>query len=227
MLVNLVVDDNKAKIYLDKLTPRIISEVKAELNHQAQEMRNLMQESFLTGGPVGGGSYSSRLRVRSGTLRKSLGIIPTTVDKERVSTGIHVGGGVPYARVHINKFGTVTTISGHPWLTVPALGGPAYRGRLGQGGVKYARSIDFPHLVYVNIKGHPALVRGEIGPRGKLVPTKVKGRIKPVRGGLEVVYWLLRSVRVPARVHPEWIVNLRSKFIYYGIKEAVARATTP
>jgi hypothetical protein len=227
MFVNIVVDDNKAKVYLDKLSPRIISEVKKELNHQAQEMKNLMQESFLTGGPVGGGSYSSRLRVRSGTLRKSLGIISATTDwansknANSITAGIHVGGGVPYARVHINKFGTVTTISGHPWLTVPALGGEAYKGALGQGGVKYARSKDFPNLTFAMIGGRPALVRGRISRAAKTA-----GKIVPMRP-IKVVYWLLRSVRVPARVHPEWIVNLRSKFIYYGIKEAVARATTP
>jgi len=216
MLVNIVVKDDKAQIYLDKLGPRIISEVKAELNHQAEEMKNLVLTQFLTGGPG-----ANRLRVRSGTLRKSLGLIKATTNwansrsANSIVAGIHVGGGVPYARVHINRAGTVTTISGHPWLTVPKDGGQAYASG-GQGRIRYSRSMDFPHLIYAVIGGQPALIRGKIGPRGKLVP---------IRGKPQVVYWLKKTVKVPARVHPEVIVNMRAKFIYYGIKEAVARAT--
>lgn len=215
MLVNIVVDDNKAKVYLNKLTPRIISAVKKELNHQAQEMSNLMKTQFLTGGPG-----TNRLRVRSGTLRKSLGVISAQTNwansrnANSIVAGIHVGGGVPYARVLINKAGTMTTVTGRPWLTVPPDGSPAYT-KGGEGRKRYARSIDFPHLVYVQLGGHPALIRGKIGPRGKLVP---------IRGRPQVVYWLRRSVKVPAKIHPEMIVNLRSKFIYYGVKNAVAKA---
>jgi|WetSurMetagenome_2_1015567.scaffolds.fasta_scaffold00825_18 hypothetical protein len=222
MLRNISVEDNKVTVYLDKLVPGIISKVKAELNFQAKEMRDFVREAYLTGGP---GDH--RLRVRSRTLVRSLGLIKaetnwaSTKSANSIVAGIHVGGGVPYARVHINKPGTVTTIHGKPWLTVPQLGGPAYKKSLGQGAAKYSRSIDYPHLVYMVIRGQPALVAGKIGTRGKLVPLKAMGK---GGRGVRVVYWLKRSVQVRARVHPEWIVKLRRKFIYSGIKGAVASA---
>jgi len=222
MLGKIVVDDNKVTVYLERLVPGIISKVKAELNYQAREMKDFVKEAYLTGGP---GDH--RLRVRSRTLLRSLGVISATTNwaskksANSIVAGIHVGGGVPYARVHINKPGTVTTIHGKPWLTVPQLGGAAYKKSLGQGGIKHSRSIDFPHLVYMQLRGQPALVAGKIGLRGKLVPIRTGGK---GGGGVRVVYWLKKSVQVRARVHPEWIVKLRRKFIYSGIKEAIAKA---
>ena len=222
MFANIKVEDNKLTVYLDRLVPGIISKVKTELNYQAREMRDLVAEQFLSGGPS-----DSRLRVRSRTLLRSLGVISATTDwatkrsANSIVAGIHVGGGVPYARVHINKDPTITTIVGKPWLTVPQLGGPAYKKSLGQGGAKYSSSMDYPHLVYMNLGGHPALVAGKIGPRGKLVPLQAMGK---GGRGVRVVYWLKKSVQVRARVHPEWIVKLRRKFIYSGIKGAVAKA---
>lgn len=222
MYVNIKADVNKVSVFVEKLVPGIISKVKAELTYQAKEMKNLMAESFLTGGPS-----SSRLRVRSRTLLRSLGVITAQTNwankksANSIVAGIHVGGGVPYARVHINRPGTETTIVGRPWLTIPQLGGPAYKKSLGQGASKYSRSIDYPHLVYMNLRGHPALVAGKIGTRGKLVPLQAMGK---GGRGVRVVYWLKKSVKVRARVHPEWIVKLRSKFIYYGVKDAVAKA---
>ena len=222
MSVEAKADFGKVIVYLDKLVPGIISKVKAELNYQSREMKDFVKEAYLTGGP---GDH--RLRVRSRTLVRSLGVISATTDwatkksANSIVAGIHVGGGVPYARVHINKPGTVTTISGKPWLTVPQLGGPAYKKSLGQGGLKHSRSIDYPHLVYMMIRGQPVLVAGKIGTRGKLVPLRVMGK---GGRGVRVVYWLKRSVRVRARVHPEWIVKLRRKFIYSGIKGAIAKA---
>ena len=222
MLGKIVVDDNKVTIYLERLVPGIISKVKAELNYQAREMKDFVKEAYLTGGP---GDH--RLRVRSRTLLRSLGVISATTNwaskksANSIVAGIHVGGGVPYARVHINKPGTVTTIHGKPWLTVPQLGGAAYKKSLGQGGIKHSRSIDFPHLVYMQLRGQPALVAGKIGLRGKSVPIRTGGK---GGRGVRVVYWLKKSVQVRARVHPEWIVKLRRKFIYSGIKEAIAKA---
>ena len=222
MSIEVKADFNKVIVYLDKLVPGIISKVKAELRYQSNEMKDFVKEAYLTGGP---GDY--RLRVRSRTLLRSLGVITATTNRAENKSvhsmvgGIHVGGGVPYARVHINKPGTVTTIYGKPWLTVPQLGGPAYKKSLGQGGIKHSRSIDYPHLVYMMIRGQPVLVAGKIGTRGKLVPLRAMGK---GGRGVRVVYWLKRSVRVRARVHPEWIVKLRRKFIYSGIKAAVAKA---
>jgi hypothetical protein len=222
MLTNIRAEDNNVTVYLEKLVPGIISRVKAELNYQAREMKDFVKEAYLTGGP---GPH--RLRVRSRTLVRSLGVISASTNwatkksADSIVAGIHVGGGVPYARLHINKPGTVTTITGNPWLTVPQLGGPAYKKSLGQGAAKYSRSIDYPHLVYMMIGGKPALVAGKIGTRGKLVPLKAMGK---GGRGVRVVYWLKKSVQVRARVHPDWIVKLRRKFIYSGVKEAVAKA---
>jgi hypothetical protein len=221
MLVNIVVKNTSANVYLDKITPRIAVELRKEITHQATQMANLMKTRFLSGG----GSYS--LASRTGTLRKSLGVI-TAVGGSRsqsVVGGIHIGQGIPYARVHINTANTVTTIHAKgKFLTIPARGGPA----LTAGGVKKrASALDWPNLAYINTNSGPAFVSGRRVPAGR----KRQGPKRPVPikvgGAYQVYYWLRKSVRVRARVDPAWIVKLSERNIYTGIKDAIARATKP
>lgn len=233
MLVNVVVDDAKIKAYMDKISPRIAVELRKEIRHQSEEMSKLMKISFLTGG-----TSFSRLSRRTGTLIKSMGIItPVTGARHgSISGGVHIGGGVPYARVHINRQGTRTTIHAKgKFMTVPYKYGPA----LTAGGAKRRPgAMDWPTLAYQMTSTGPALVGGKFWPGAKKPISAKTGvgyssyhtnKTKPVRTGkgYEVYYWLKRQVTVPARVHPEWIVKLRSKFIYQGIKDAISRASKP
>lgn len=198
-MISVKVDSSKISIYLDKLTPAIMRAIEGEIRVQSQGLVDFMKTDYLTGG-----TSASKLAVRTGHLRRSVALIPTIKSEDKVMGGMGVGEGIPYAKVHINDFGKVTTISAKgKLLTIPM--GPA---RTAGGASSRANAESWG-------RGKGGLFAWK-SPTGKQYLVKAQGKkIIPY-------FALVRSVQVKARVDPSLVLKAREQKIVSGVKAAIS-----
>lgn len=203
-MISVKVDTGKINVYLDQLTPKIMRAIENEISVQSRGLKDFMVTNYLKGGPS-----ESKLAVRTGLLWKSANVLPIAKSNDSISSGVVTGQGVPYAKVHINDYGKITTITAKgKMLTIPL--GPA---RTGGGASKRA--------------GAESWGRGE----GGLFPWKSKssGRsflVKKQGKKLIPYFALVKTVRVRARVDPSGILRIRERKIVVGIEEAIMKAVS-
>lgn len=196
-MIDIKVDDGQLKIYLDKFNSRVLDAIKKEIGIQS-----LLLKDYVVVNHLRGGTSADKLGVRTGLLWKSAHVLEPKYAGEGIEGGMGVGGGVPYAKVHINKSGVSTTIrSKGKLLTIPV--GPA---NTKGGASRRAGARSWPDLFFVKSRqGNKLLVKKGAG--DNLIP-----------------YFVLKdSVTIKSRVHPELILQKMAPKIIEGIKTAVER----
>lgn len=201
-MISVKLESNKLNVYLDKLTPNIMRAIESEIKVQSQGLVDFMKMNYLRGGPS-----ESKLSVRTGLLWKSASVIQTTKSENKVVGGMGVGSGVPYAKVHVNDYGKITTITAKgKMLTIPL--GPA---RTGAGASKRANAESWG-------RGKGGLFPWKSKTTGKSYLVKAEGKkIIPY-------FALVRSVNVRARVDPGMILKIRQRKIVAGVEQAITKA---
>ncbi|MBM4272806.1 MAG: hypothetical protein FJ139_11725 [Deltaproteobacteria bacterium] len=159
-----------------------------------------------------GGTSSTRLRVRTGNLRASTKPMTPIIKEDSIEGGIQFG--TVYAGTHIGPRGKITEIKptkGKDYLTIPFVGlqmkkniqGPfLFTPSMTKAGVLKgsARSGMWGEtFVRKSKKGNLILFGKQIIQRG-IKAGLTKGRIVPL-------FILKKSVKIPARVHPEDIID--------------------
>jgi len=196
------IEDGKVNIFLNNMTTGILKAITGEIKNQSQLLGDFMKTRFLSGGS------NSSLAVRTGLLRKSLKVEPTEQQGDSIVGGISVGEGVPYSRVHINRFGTETTItSSGKMMTIPI--GPALTAA---GASKKANAESYG-------RGAGGLFPFKSKSSGRVFLVKSVGKGK---GSRLIPYFILtRSVKIKARVDPDAVLKLRERNIVEGLKQAI------
>jgi hypothetical protein len=201
-MISVKVDNSKINIYLDKLTPQIMNAIEKEIVVQSQGLVDFMKVNYLRGGPS-----ESKLAVRTGLLWKTASTIPATKSEDRIIGGMSVGDGVPYAKVHVNDYGKITTITAKgKMLTIPL--GPA---RTAGGASRRANA-----MAWGTGKGGLFPWKSKTSGRSFLVKAEGK-KIIPY-------FALVRSVKVRARVDPSMVLKVRQRKIVAGIESAIKAA---
>ena len=158
---------------------------------------HLKEESFT------GGTTATRLRVRTGKLRASVRAIETEIKPKSIEGGVSIG--TVYGRVHVGPKGQKTVIKpkSAKYLTIPLLAAQTRAG-VTRGP---ARSEIWGDTFVAKSKAGNLIIFGKSRiMKGKRLG-ELKGKIKPL-------FLLLKSVTIPARVHPEEALKwLRPKLI--------------
>ena len=212
-MISVKVDTGKINVYLDQLTPKIMRAIENEISVQSRGLKDFMVTNYLKGGPS-----ESKLAVRTGLLWKSANILPIAKSNDSVIGGTGIGSGVPYAKVHINDYGKITTITAKgKMLTIPL--GPA---RTGGGASKRAGAESWGRGSTVGFKS------GGSGQGGLFAwKSKSSGRsflVKKHGKRLIPYFALVRTVKVRARVDPSAILKIRERKIAVGIENAILKA---
>lgn len=197
-MIDFEVKDREIIIKLGTWSARVREIIKKELATQSKYLTNYVITRHLMHGTT-----NDRLRVRTGHLRR------TTRPKNIIDKGEYVEGGVAfganYAGVHIAKQGTKTVI--RPKVA-KNLAIPIMSGLTPSGAAKALSPRDFPFLKLIVRPGRaPLLARVE----------KKGGKTTAIFP----YYVLLKSVTVPARVHPENIIIAEGANIGRAIVKAV------
>jgi hypothetical protein len=134
----------------------------------------------------------TKLHVRSGQLRATTHARPTTSEGTTVTGGVAFGK--VYARVHIGPRGQVTTITPKraKFLTIPLKAAQTATG-VGRGG---ALSGAYAKTFVRMSKAGNLIIFGQ----GTYAKGAKSGQAK---GNIVPLFLLKKSVRVPARIHPE------------------------
>ena len=201
-MISIKLDNSKLNVYLDKLTYQIMKAIEGEIRIQSRGLLDFMKTNYLRGGPS-----DSKLSVRTGLLWKSASLLPVMKSENKIIGGTKVGDGVPYAKVHINDYGKITTITAKgKFLTIPL--GPA---RTGSGASKQANAESYG-------RGKGGLFPWKSSTTGKMYLVKAQGKkIIPY-------FALVKSVRVRARVDPSMVLKIRERKIVAGVEEAIMKA---
>jgi hypothetical protein len=204
-MIDVKVDTDKLTIYLEKITPMIMTAIRGEIDVQASLLTDHIRLTKLSGP-----STSSSVARRTGTLARSLKSIRSSVSDNKVSGGIQVGSGIPYAGIHIKSgLGSTTIQSKGKLLAIPV--GPA----LTKGGnVRKPGPRAYPGLFPITSKSGNKL----------LVMKGTTGKGKNKTGTLIPYFILKNSVTIPARVDPQEVLNSRVGNIIEGLKRAIAIA---
>ncbi len=150
----------------------------------------------------GGGSVAQR----SGKLARSVTIYPTRgIGLGTVTGGVSIGKGVPYAGVQVGPAGQTTTIFPK---TAKSLAIPLSSAMTGRGVVRA------PYSQGNLMQFSPRLFRGRGSGKDILF-------IKQSRDSIIPMFVLRKSVRVPARVHPEEIVNLHGPVVQQNLVHTI------
>lgn len=201
-MISVKLDSDKLNVYLDKLTPQIMRAIEGEIKVQSQGLLDFMKTNYLRGGPS-----ESKLAVRTGLLWKSASLLPVMKSEDRIMGGTEVGSGVPYAKVHINDYGKITTITAKgKYLTIPL--GPA---RTAGGASRQANAMSYG-------SGKGGLFPWKSKTTNKMYLVKSEGKkIIPY-------FALVKSVKIRARVDPVGILKIRERKIVAGIEETIMKA---
>lgn len=179
---------NKA---LDNVPVKLLLNAVRIIDINSRLMQSHIRTEHLTGGTT-----ETRLRVRSGRLRGSVIPLKTEVKSDRVEGGVSIG--TTYGRVHFGPKGQKTKIvpKKGKYLTIPL---PAAMTRAGvaKGG---AKSGQWGDTFIAKSKAGNLIIFG----KRRIMKDKKEGEL---RGQVVPLFVLKKSVTVPARVHPQDILN--------------------
>lgn len=206
-MLTVKIEDDKIRIFLDKLTPHLQDTLIKEVRKQSRELRDYIAVRHLAGG-----TSADRLAVRSGALRGGTSPLPVQQEGNRIFAG--VGFTEKYARVHVGPAGQKTVIkpTNAKMLAIPLA---AAKTAAGVARVKSPR--DIPDLHLIKSKAGNLLLAKTIG----------KGKGKGKGKGRQIIpfYVLKNMVEVPARVHPASILAEKKAEIVQGFISAIERTT--
>jgi len=189
------------KIKIDQIVPSLAKKLVRTFDLGSIWMQKLIRTTYMSG-PTGAKSVS----VRTGALRASVIPIKTEIKEDSIQAGVSIGGnvlaggGTPagrYAGVHVGGYrSTVITAKNKKFLTIPL---PA--AKTGAGVTKgSAMSGAFGETFIAKSKKGNLIIFGKLA----YIKGKKKGE---TRGNIVPLFLLKRTVSVPARIHPNEILE--------------------
>ncbi len=176
---------------LKKVPKDLIKKVAQIISLNARAMQRYIRQEHLTGGTT-----DTKLRVRSGKLRGSVLPLKTETNEERVEGGVSIG--TIYGRTHFGPEGQETTITPKKgkYLTIPLPAAMTKAGVL-RGA---ARSGPWGETFLAKTKAGNLVIFGKL----KVMKGKSAGKL---RKRIVPLFVLKKSVTIPARVHPDEILD--------------------
>jgi hypothetical protein len=182
---------------LDQVQPNLARKVIKQLDIESRWLQRYIREQHMTGP-----TSESAVSARSGTLRASVMALKAEIQGESIRAGVSMGGPTPsgaYVRVHVGPRGQMTSIVPRysNWLTIPLAAA-----KTAAGVAKSAYALKGPW-------GDTFVRRSKAGNLivfGKLAYTK-GARAGQTHGEIVPLFVLKKMVRIPARIHPEEIID--------------------
>lgn len=172
------------------------------------ELNSRLLQTHIRTEKMTGGTSATRLRVRSGHLRRSVQVKKVDLSGGNIRGGVTIGGSeynVRYARVHIGRRGQKTIIKPKraKFLTVPL------KAALTPSGVLKgpARSNIWGDTFVAKTAQGRLVIFG----RGRIMKGERQGEL---RSKILPLFLLLKQVTVPARIHPAELLGwIRPKIL--------------
>lgn len=198
-MLKVKIENEKIRLFFDKLTPRMQGALTKEVKKQSRALRAYIVVRHLTGG-----TSADRLANRSGHLIRTTKPLPVQQESNRIFAGVEFS--TKYARVHIGTEGQRIVIKP---VSAKMLAIPLNAAKTAAGVARYKSPRDVPGLHLIKSKAGNLLLVKTIG--------KGKGKIIPM-------FVLKSMVTVPARVHPESILMAKKIEIVQGFQDAIEKS---
>lgn len=190
-MAEVTIDTKAANQAIMKVQPVVMQEIRRIFSAEAAEMAGYIKSEYMTGGTT-----ASKLKVRTGKLRASVRSLKNRVVGTTISGG--VGIGTVYGRVHIGPSGQETVIKPKQkkYLTIPL---PAALTKAGVTKGSAMSGVWGETFVAKTKKGNLIIFGQYLFQKGK--------KAGQAAGKLVPLFLLRKEVTVPARIHPEDIIE--------------------
>jgi hypothetical protein len=198
---------------LRRLKQVLVKDVKDVFNVNSLLLVTHIRQDLISFAPglMTGGTSDTTLASRSGMLKKSIRAITAKDSEKGVEAGLTIG--TIYARVHFGPRGQITEITpkNSKYLTIPL---PAAQGSHGQAKGRARDEGLWGETFVAKSKAGNLIIFG----KKKYLKGAHAGE---TRGGIEALFLLVKSVRVPARIDPQDLLKWSAPQITRDLREAI------